>query len=67
MVEVDGYTWHGDRVAFERDHDRAAILLRGGYLRIAFTWRQVVDEPELVIATIIAALESWGGESRVAL
>lgn len=59
VVEVDGYTFHGDRASFERDHDRAATLMRGGYLRLAFTWRQVVEDPEGVVETVLAALRNW--------
>ncbi len=59
VVEVDGYSYHGDRLAFERDHDRPAILMRGGYLRLSFTWRQIVENPEQVVATVLAALTAW--------
>jgi very-short-patch-repair endonuclease len=59
VVEVDGFTYHGDRLAFERDHDRPAILMRNGYLRLSFTWRQVVEDPEQVVATVLAALTAW--------
>ena len=61
VVEVDGFTFHGDRVAFERDHDRAAILMRDGYLRLAFTWRQVIETPDEVVATVLAAMATWRG------
>lgn len=59
VVEVDGYAYHKDRVAFERDHERQAILVRGGYLRLAFTWRQVVDRPDEVVEAVLAALGAW--------
>lgn len=61
VVEVDGYEFHGDRIAFERDHDRGAILMRAGYLRLAFTWRQIAERPEEVVQAVIAALGSWRG------
>lgn len=63
VVEVDGYEFHGDRIAFERDHGRGAILMRAGYLRLAFTWRQIVERPEEVVQAVIAALGSWHGGS----
>jgi very-short-patch-repair endonuclease len=59
VVEVDGFTFHGDRAAFERDHDRAAVLMRNGYLRLTFTWRQVVEDPEGVAEAVLAALRTW--------
>jgi very-short-patch-repair endonuclease len=59
VVEVDGFTFHADRAAFERDHDRAALLMRSGYLRLTFTWRQVVEDPESVVEAVLAALRTW--------
>jgi len=66
VVEVDGFTFHGDRIAFERDHDRPAILMRGGYLRLAFTWRQVVERPDEVVATVLAAMATWTNQGPTA-
>lgn len=59
VVEVDGFTFHGDRAAFERDHDRPAILMRAGYLRLAFTWHQIVERPDEVVETVLAAMATW--------
>jgi very-short-patch-repair endonuclease len=56
VVEVDGYAFHGGRAAFERDRRRDANLTAGGWRVIRVTWRQLVDEPHLVVARISAAL-----------
>jgi very-short-patch-repair endonuclease len=56
VVEVDGYAYHGSRPAFERDRRRDARLLAAGHRVLRVTWRQVVEEPEHVIAVIAAAL-----------
>jgi very-short-patch-repair endonuclease len=56
IVEVDGYEFHGSRPAFERDRRRDARLLAAGYRVMRVTWRQLVEEPERVIAVIAAAL-----------
>jgi very-short-patch-repair endonuclease len=56
VVEVDGYEYHGPRVAFERDRRRDARLLAAGYRVLRVTWRQLMTEPERVIAVIAAAL-----------
>jgi very-short-patch-repair endonuclease len=56
VVDVDGYAYHGTRAAFERDRARDAELQAAGYRVIRVTWRQLVDEPEAVIARIAQAL-----------
>jgi very-short-patch-repair endonuclease len=46
-VEVDGYTYHSDPHAFERDRARDAKLAAHGYRVIRVTWRQIIDSPRL--------------------
>lgn len=52
IVEIDGFTYHGDRDAFERDRDRQNRLTAAGWTVLRFTWRQIHDHPEAVIARI---------------
>lgn len=56
MVEVDGYAFHGDRAAFERDRRRDQLLTAHGLRVIRVTWRQLQSEPLAVIARIAQAL-----------
>lgn len=56
IVELDGYAYHSSRRAFERDHQRDAILEDAGYRVMRVTWKQLVDEPEKVLTRIIRAL-----------
>jgi very-short-patch-repair endonuclease len=58
IVEVDGFAFHGSRPAFERDRRRDAELLTLGYRVLRVTWRQLVDEPEAVVALIAAAISA---------
>jgi very-short-patch-repair endonuclease len=58
VVEVDGYAFHSTRTAFERDRAKDAALVAQGYRVIRVTWRQIVHEPEAVIARLAAALTS---------
>jgi very-short-patch-repair endonuclease len=55
IVELDGWSIHGTRAAFERDRRRDAALVEAGWLVLRFTWRQVIDEPRTVVATLRAA------------
>ena len=52
VVEVDGWTFHRTRRAFERDRERDAILAAGGIRVLRFTHRQVTREPALVAAAL---------------
>jgi very-short-patch-repair endonuclease len=61
IVEVDGYAFHSSRAAFERDRCRDAELQAQGWRVIRVTWRQIVDEPEAVVATLAVATASAGG------
>jgi Transcriptional regulator, AbiEi antitoxin/Protein of unknown function (DUF559) len=52
VVETDGWEYHRTRRAFEADRRRSQLLLRTGYERERFTWRQVTREPAQVAATL---------------
>ena len=52
VVEVDGYEFHSDRAAFERDHAKIGALLVAGYRVLPLTYRQVVERPDWVAAAI---------------
>ena len=56
IVETDGYRGHRGRATFEHDHRRQAHLTALGYEVLRFTWRQVVDEPDEVVAALRARL-----------
>jgi very-short-patch-repair endonuclease len=56
IVEVDGYAYHPDPRAFERDRHRDAGLTAHGYRTIRVTWRRIVDSPAAVVAHVAQAL-----------
>lgn len=57
VVELDGRAWHDTAEAFERDRRRDATLTARGWRVLRFSWRQVVNEPRWVAATIAATLD----------
>jgi very-short-patch-repair endonuclease len=65
-VEVDGFRYHSNARAFERDRERDATLVASGYVVIRVTWRQIVRSPEAVIARVAAAL-ALGSATRDAV
>jgi very-short-patch-repair endonuclease len=56
VVEVDGWTYHRTRAAFERDRQRDGRLLVAGYRVLRITWRQLTREPAEVTAMLGAVL-----------
>ena len=58
IAETDGQAAHLTATAFETDRRRDAALQIAGYRVVRFTWRQVVDEPERIVATLRALLSA---------
>jgi hypothetical protein len=56
IVELDGYAFHGDRDAFERDRAKNNALLAAGYRVLRFTWSAVTEHEDRTAATIRQAL-----------
>jgi very-short-patch-repair endonuclease len=52
VIEADGYEWHADRLAFERDRARDRELVRRGYVVIRASYRQVVDDLEEIMIAV---------------
>jgi very-short-patch-repair endonuclease len=61
VVEVDGYAYHGNRAAFERDRRKDAALVGAGYTVIRVTWRQIEEEPLAVVALLARLLGREAG------
>jgi hypothetical protein len=57
-IELDGSTWHTDPAAWERDRRRDQLAAAAGWQVVRFTWRQVVDDADSVIATLRSVLAS---------
>ncbi len=56
IVEVDGFQFHGHRLAFERDRKRDAAHVLAGYRVIRITWRRLTEERVAVAVMIARAL-----------
>jgi hypothetical protein len=56
VVELDGWAFHSDPARFQRDRTRQNRLVTAGWTVLRFTWADLHDRPEAVIATIRAAL-----------
>jgi hypothetical protein len=57
IVETDGRATHATTHAFEHDRLRDRELVKAGWRVIRFTWRQLQDDPDEVVATLRALLK----------
>lgn len=57
VVEMDGFSFHGHRAAFERDRARDAVLQVSGYRVLRLTWRRLEEEPLQIAHEIRSLLE----------
>jgi hypothetical protein len=57
IVELDSWSFHGTRQAFERDRQRDIDLQLNGYKILRFTWRRLRTEPHLLIAAVERAMK----------
>lgn len=57
-IEVDGMAWHTSPARFQEDRSRQNALIAEGWTVLRFTWLDLRDRPERVVAQI-AALLPW--------
>jgi very-short-patch-repair endonuclease len=55
-VEVDGWAWHIDLDRFRGDRRKQNALELAGWMVLRFTWHDLTERPEQVVAEIKAAL-----------
>jgi hypothetical protein len=61
IVETDGYLYHGNRAAFETDHDRTVVLESAGYRVHRVTWRMLDREPYRFMFLVRRSLDRASG------
>ncbi len=59
VVEALGYRWHRTGAQMRIDAERANALLLAGFIPLQFTYSQVVDGAEMMVATIREAFERY--------
>jgi very-short-patch-repair endonuclease len=57
VVEIDGFSFHSGREAFENDRERDRQLTRAGYKVVRFTWRDLTERLDHVISEIAFHLD----------
>jgi very-short-patch-repair endonuclease len=56
IVEIDGYAFHGDKRAYQKDHDRDNLLARTGRTVLRFTWEDLTEREDYVVDVVRQAL-----------
>lgn len=57
IVETDGYVFHKDRAAFERDHEVTVALTAAGYKVLRVTYRMLKSNPASFLALVADSLQ----------
>ena len=57
-IEVDGFGVHGTPRAMAKDFVRQNGLVPYGWRVLRFTWRQVINQPEMVAAVVRASFDA---------
>ena len=57
-IEADGFRWHSSRQQWDRDRARRNALTAMGWTVLNVTWAELRDNPDAVINTISALLQS---------
>jgi very-short-patch-repair endonuclease len=55
-IEVDGFAFHTDAEVFQRDRKKQNAIALAGYQVLRFTWLDLTEYPERVIAEISRAI-----------
>ena len=55
-IEIDGWAWHSDPDRFQRDRQRQNALVAAGWTVLRFTWADLIERPEQVVATVVRTL-----------
>ena len=55
-IEVDGYAYHSGDDRFQRDRTRQNALIAAGWRVLRFTWADLADRPDYVVAQILQLL-----------
>jgi very-short-patch-repair endonuclease len=56
VVEADSYSWHRSPSALNADRERDVEHTLAAYRVLRFTWEQVTQRPDYVVASILSAL-----------
>lgn len=57
-IEVDGWAFHSSQVDFQNDRERQNNIALSGWHVLRFTWLDLVEYPQRVLAQIRSAISA---------
>ena len=63
-IEIDGWAWHHNPERFQEDRRRQNALVAAGWTVLRFTWADLVERPEQVLATVVRTLRHLSDGAR---
>jgi hypothetical protein len=57
-IEIDSWAWHTDVQRFRTDRYKGNALVGAGWTLLRFTWHDLTNRPDYVVAQIRAALRT---------
>jgi very-short-patch-repair endonuclease len=57
-IEIDGFAFHSDPEAFRTDRERQNYLILRGWTVLRFTWQDLIENPERVVAEVRRAISA---------
>ena len=57
-IETDGWAFHSDQAAFQGDRERQNNIALLGWQVLRFTWLDLIEYPQRVIAVIRSAISA---------
>ncbi|BBY51477.1 hypothetical protein MARA_49450 [Mycolicibacterium arabiense] len=57
-IEIDGFAFHTDADVFQRDRSKQNAIALAGYQVLRFTWLDLVEYPERVVAEVRRAIRA---------
>lgn len=60
IVEADGYAYHSNVIAFEKDRQRRNSLITAGYEVLQWTWKALEERPFVLIQELVTVLARRG-------
>ena len=64
ILEADGYAYHSDTIAFEKDRERRNSLIARGFVVLQWTWKGLKERPQELLAELATVLKRRVGWKR---
>jgi very-short-patch-repair endonuclease len=64
IIEADGYAYHSDTIAFEKDRERRNSLIARGLVVLQWTWKALEERPDELLQELTMVLKRRAAWTR---